>query len=590
MSCLALSIFLVGIFFWGSAIPSDSFPHRITEYVSICDIQGDGFVSPYVGKKLRTRGVVTLDLEETGKHGFFMQDENCDRRGKTSDGIYIYHQEVINLVQPGDRIEVQGYVNEYYGLTEIISLPEDILLLSSGNPLPMSLELSPPFESQESRKYYESREGMMVSLSEALAVGPTDADDRNWLIRSDLGLGRVFQGDPAGIGEIICVDDRGIFKINPDLKVGARVNGLQGALDFSYSDYCVQLSVAPVVVPDDSKKTTGKLDEETEPTFTIATFNLNDLFDTVDDPYTDDTRLSPTEYQRRLQKRAMVIHEQLGEPDLIAVQEAENMEVLLALASRPEIQSTYQFLLLDGPDTHGIDVGFIYKPDRFQLLEFGAYQGCTTLIDGLGPDGNQDVHNPQNVITCDTDADGIADGNRLFSRPPLVVKLRANFGIQDDFWLVNNHWKSKAEDTDATEFTLPRRLGEAQFLSNLTEEIRISEGGANLIILGDLNDFPNSQPLSLLTDEGFFDITQNIDSSNRYTYIYHGISQVLDYILLNKASTLNPLAVIPIHINADYPYRLSMDETTFHRSSDHDPLIVQFSMPGYQAYLPIIRR
>jgi len=439
---LAFSILLVGILFWGNAIPNASFPHRITEYVSICNIQGDGFVSPHVGNKLRTRGVVTLDLEETGKHGFFMQDENCDQRGKTSDGIYIYHQEVINLVQPGDRIEVQGYVNEYYGLTEIISLPEDIFLLSSGNPLPTSIDLSPPFENHESRKYYESREGMMVSLTEALAVGPTDADDRNWLIRQDLGLGRVFQDDLAGTGEIICVDDRGIFKINPDLKVGARVNGLQGALDFSYGDYCVQLSVAPVVHPDNDENMAGKLEKAMETTFSLATFNLNDLYDSVDDPYTDDVRLSPTEYQRRLQKRAIAIHEQLGEPDLIAVQEAENMEVLQALTSRPEINSTYQFLLLDGPDTHGIDVGLIYKPDRFQLLEFETYQGCTTLIDGLGPDGNQDVHNPQNAITCDTDADGIADGNRLFSRPPLVVKLRANFGVQDDVRLFINHLKS----------------------------------------------------------------------------------------------------------------------------------------------------
>jgi len=155
---------------------------------------------------------------------------------------------------------------------------------------------------------------------------------------------------------------------------------------------------------------------------------------------------------------------------------------------------------------------------------------------------------------------------------------------------VTNFLKSKVEDTDSTEFTLPRRLEEAQFILSLAEGIRFTEVDANLIILGDLNDFPNSQPLSLLTGKGFLDITQNIDTSNRYTYIYHGISQVLDYILSNRASKIIPSVIIPIHINADYPYRLSSDATTFDRSSDHDPLLVQFSMPGYRAYLPIIHR
>ena len=63
--------------------------------------------------------------------------------------------------------------------------------------------------------------------------------------------------------------------------------------------------------------------------------------------------------------------------------------------------------------------------ERVQVLEFQARQGCTPLVDGLGPDGNGDVNDPQNEITCDSDGDGHLDGNRLFSRPPLVALLRA---------------------------------------------------------------------------------------------------------------------------------------------------------------------
>jgi hypothetical protein len=62
--------------------------------------------------------------------------------------------------------------------------------------------------------------------------------------------------------------------------------------------------------------------------------------DTLDDPLTDDTPLSPTEYQR-LQKRALAIHASLGEPELLALQEVENLVVLKRLAGRDEILADY---------------------------------------------------------------------------------------------------------------------------------------------------------------------------------------------------------------------------------------------------------
>jgi hypothetical protein len=63
----------------------------------------------------------------------------------------------------------------------------------------------------------------------------------------------------------------------------------------------------------------------------------------------------------------------------------------------------------------------LYNAERVRLLSYEVRQGCTALVDGLGPDGNLDVTNPQNTITCDADGDGVLDGNRLFSRPPLLA-------------------------------------------------------------------------------------------------------------------------------------------------------------------------
>ena len=182
-----------------------------SEIIPICEIQGDGFSSPYVGETLTAGGIVHTDLDETWKNGFFMQDEDCDEDPTTSDGIYVYLGEKGDVVDSGEYVEVSGTVQEYYGLTELSASPEDVTVLSSGNPLPVVLDLTPPFNNDVSRVYFESVEGMLVKVDQALTVGPTNYSHpykyRSWLVRSDLGIERVFQDDPMGTGEIICVED-----------------------------------------------------------------------------------------------------------------------------------------------------------------------------------------------------------------------------------------------------------------------------------------------------------------------------------------------------------------------------------------------
>jgi predicted extracellular nuclease len=128
----------------------------LTELVPICIIQGRDFSSPYAGNSIRTRGIVHTDLDETWKRGFFMQDEDCDEDPATSDGIYVYLGVKVDDVDSGDYVEVSGTVQEYYGLTELSTSPEDAVVLSTGNPLPAALDLTPPYNNDASRVYFES--------------------------------------------------------------------------------------------------------------------------------------------------------------------------------------------------------------------------------------------------------------------------------------------------------------------------------------------------------------------------------------------------------------------------------------------------
>ena len=85
-------------------------------------------------------------------------------------------------------------------MTEILSAPEDVVLISQGNNLPVPHDLDPPSDNFSSRLYYESLEAMSIKMDSALVVGPTDLDDRTWLVTSGAGFERVFQDDPQGTG------------------------------------------------------------------------------------------------------------------------------------------------------------------------------------------------------------------------------------------------------------------------------------------------------------------------------------------------------------------------------------------------------
>ncbi len=229
------------LFFW--CTPALAGPPRL---IPICSIQGNGFSSPYQGRTVRTQGVVTMDLDQASQRGFFLQAANCDNLPSTSDGIFVFLGERLDVVAAGDQMEVTGTVDEYFGQTELQVAPANVKLLSHGNPLPAMVELNPPFSNEPAQIYFESLEGMYVGLSQGLVVGPTDAEDQTWLVNANLGVERVFYGDPRGTGEVICSGDDGLFKVNPQAKAGDSVQNLVGVLDFRYGLYCIEPAVAPV--------------------------------------------------------------------------------------------------------------------------------------------------------------------------------------------------------------------------------------------------------------------------------------------------------------------------------------------------------
>ena len=542
-------------------------------HLTICRLQGSGFTARYEGLPVRTEGVVTLDLDDTGEKGFFMQAEACDDDPLTSDGIFVYLRERADVVSVGDRVVVRGWVNEFYGLTEIGSEPQKVEILGTAS-LPAAVRFDPPADEAAAAVYFEAHESMRIATGDVQVVGPTTARGEAYVLSSGWGAARVMHG--ADAGAIIPVGSAGPYGITPEVRVGDRVSGLEGVLGMREGEFMLQLTAPPVVT---SVVTGPDPLPESALDLSFATLNLHNLFDTFNDPATLDQVPSSTAYRRKLEKLARVIAGDLELPLLIFLQEAENDDVLQALANRPELPVRYDFVWADGPDVRGIDVALFYRVDRVEILSWESRQGCTSLVDGLGPDGNLDVLMPENAPVCDLDGVPDQKGNRLFSRPPLVIRLAicqsaCAPGVErTPYTVISFHLKSKSQDTALVAHTEARRIEQAAFLAGLYREVVDSDPGARVILAGDFNDYPDSDAARQVVRAGLTSLMEG----SRYTYVFHGISQVLDQVFVSPAAFQTKetfLAAFPRHIAADYPAGLEADASVSLRASDHDPVLV----------------
>lgn len=588
--------------------------------LTICQIQGSEFSSPFDGQVVTTRGIVTADLEQSGRDGFFVQHADCDGDAATSDGLFVFDRGR-DLVSAGDDVVVRGQVKEFFGLTEIAL--DDIEVVSSGNPLPEPVELEPPADATASRRYFEALEGMLVRAASARVVGPTNRFGEFAVVTADAIEGRhIFEDGP--VGEVFMVDDAGVGPF--DLKVGDNVAGLEGVLDFSFGNYKLQLGRGPTIVRiseagktgdldsdgdvdlDDRTLLQGRLGEDAQGSndpadlngdlqitdadlaawdelfaeltpapdeYTVATFNVENFFDDIVDRGKTQSRqasslVSAAELELKLDKLAEAVHDELREPTILGLQEVEKVELLEALAVRSEIETPYGAILVPGPDNRGINVGLMYDRDRVTILESEQLQGCTTLSPNTGGPN----------VPCDSDGDGTDDGNLLFSRPPLQVRLvvseAGGGGSGDVVWVIVAHFKSKRGGAEKTE---PRRIEQARFLAGAVNNLLAATPGARVIILGDLNDFLDSPTINTLTSAApLGNLWYQAARGERYSFIFQGRAEVLDHVLITPALAGDFRRIEPIHINADFPDSWNQVPETGRRSSDHDPLLVRFGL------------
>jgi DNA/RNA endonuclease YhcR with UshA esterase domain len=511
--------------------------------VPIWAIQGTGFRSSYLLEEVRTAGVVTGVFPGLG--GFFIQEVTSDDDPLSSSGLFINSGELDVDVQEGNYIEVFGVIREAFQQTQlVVEKLEDIQTIRIFYTPPTPIELDPPANETEAAIYYEALEGTLVKVTgPAVAVAPTNRYAEYTLVLPSHERDRLFQGEQNGMA--ISVDDAS-SEIHSDqstldyvVSAGDQVSNLVGPLGFTYGNYKIMPLKEPRVVSHTTEF--PKLQPTGSNEFSLMTWNVENLFDIKDPHPTNQLRPKLSEYKRDIAKVANTIIA-AGAPTIVGLQEVENIEILEDITEHDSLKEyNYQPVLIEGTDSRGIDVCYLVRGDSARILDIQQL---------VAPEG-------------------------LTSRPPLFIEVE----IYTDsgpivIYVVNNHFTSMSGGETATE---PRRNAQAAWNVSILDNLLSSNPEAYFAVIGDLNSYYQSLPITTLKDASLKHVFDLLPAEERYTYIYMGVSQTLDHILTTVYLYNLIERVEVLHVNADYPPPI-MDDESPQRKSDHDPLIVTFSL------------
>ncbi|MDR2979853.1 MAG: endonuclease/exonuclease/phosphatase family protein [Bacteroidales bacterium] len=205
----------------------------------------------------------------------------------------------------------------------------------------------------------------------------------------------------------------------------------------------------------------------------IGFYNLENLFDTENDISIDDEQFlphgayqwTPERYQKKLNDLSKVISsmaKEYGGVAILGLSEIENRGVVEDLV-HTELLEQFGFGIVhhDSPDRRGVDVGLIYRKDRFRFLGQKAYR----------------LHYPADTT--------------FRTRDQLLVT-----GIldkTDTLHILVNHWPSKS---GGEKRSMPMRNAAAQLSMHIADSLLNANPNTKVIIMGDLNDSPTSKTLT----------------------------------------------------------------------------------------------
>ncbi|MGH2995249.1 MAG: Ig-like domain-containing protein, partial [Gaiellaceae bacterium] len=499
----------------------------------IYDIQGAAHRSPLEGETVSgVAGIVTAKAS----NGFYFQDPDPDGDPATSEAIFVFGTSAAAAVAVGDSVRVGGRVTEFrpggssstnLTTTEITS--PFVTVMSSGNALPSptvigaggrtppaevieddatgSVETSGVFDpAQDGLDFYESLEAMRVQVNGAVVVGPTNQfgeipvvgdDGANAGVRTARG-GVVISANDFNPERII-LDDT--LMSTPVANVGdGFTTAAVGVMDYSFANFKLNVT-SPLTRVDgglEKEITASPRDQENA----VATFNVENL--------------DPGDGPEKFDELAHLIVGNLKAPDLIGLEEVQDnngpvndavtdatltYQTLIA-AIQTAGGPLYEFRQIDPVDDQdggepggNIRVGFLFRTDRglsFIDRPGGSSTTPTTVIDH--PSGPRLSFSPGRIAP--------ASPAFTATRKSLVGEFRAR---GKKLFVIVNHFSSKGGDQPLfgrfqppTRFTEVARHGQAGVVNDFVDKILAADPDANVVVLGDINDFEFSETVAIL--------------------------------------------------------------------------------------------
>lgn len=561
--------------------------------LSISDIQGCSHISSYVDQSVRgVIGVVT----HKRLNGFTVQSTIPDELPCSSEAIFVFTNE-FPIVMVGDLIEISGTVREFLpgseedhnlSITEIVE--PSIKMIQSNFPLPTPISLDDEvgqipdrviendgmtsFDiNEDGLDYFESLESMLVEVDQAVVVAPRNVFNEIVVLPTDKVEGNLVSSTGAILNTAADENPETIIIKLPlefpeKIHVGDRlISPITGIMDYSYGNY----KVFTLGTLEFSKA--NKITDEFVPMgegLTFVSYNVKNL------SYFDDAS--------KFKGIARHIVNYLSAPDVMVLHEvmddSGSLDDGVLSADKTIMKLIDSIIDVGGPlynysdpvplnnQEGGIEGGnirsiLLYRADKGISLEKPAKTRNEYGID------NDGFYVNQNPIII-----GQSSREFLNTRKPSIWLLSQN-GTQ--FLVVGVHLTSQGANTPEWGREQPplrpeemKRNKQASAIHDYLVEILDVNLDMPILIAGDMNDVPWSNTLSELKGNSFFDLSIYKNENEKFSYIYNGNAEQLDYLLINQDFAGEIVQFKILHLNSILDHEEQL--------SDHDPVIAEINL------------
>ena len=308
--------------------------------------------------------------------------------------------------------------------------------------------------------------------------------------------------------------------------------------------------------------------------FRVICYNVENYFDCVDDPLTNDSEYLPggirgwnqPKYKQKQTNIAKVIAAIGGwdTPALVGLCEVESQKALLDLTRYSSLKSfDYKFIHHDSPDARGVDVALLYHPYQFF------------------PISNEAIH-IRFPNTSSTTRDILyVSGTTLYN---------------DTLHVFVNHFPSRLGGELESE---ERRIFVASVLKAKVDSLFYVHSTPNILIMGDFNDYPtnksmleilNAKPLTeVVSETELYNLAYDLHKQGKGTHKYNGEWGMLDQFIVS-GSLLNPAhnfytSLQDIHI-FDADFLLENDEKHLGKQPIRTYIGMRYA-GGFSDHLPV---